>query len=541
MAEQVTFLEFWEDRRGAVPEGSRQSIQRLVDAYKKSPQDSYLRTALDRIVRENEPRQAVAQIARGARTVEASMEASAKLGGNRQATGWEGMGDAFGAWYDREYAREAPRVTYQDEFGTFTVPETVTARPGGTYPEFSPERREYAASLRDAALRREGARTYSMAPVLEGDTVVEDQFFAEAPPLGEGPGGDLMGTLSFDQAPSQRPYGVSVEEWEAMPPFQRQRLAPGRPATMDPEQWALLSPEQQAAYLQARERAARGLAAQRVREGRTMGLDSVDPEAISTQTNAELFGRLPGGVPWAPGSPQMGSTAPPKFLQRPPGTAEVAATETVSTPAGTETATVVESGPDLDALAQDPSLGDGTNATWMLGGEGGSADITDPSGTAGDAGGMTGKSLGASIIGGVGIAAAIGNSIADFRTTRDLERQLESSARGRTLARMEGNLAASQAQRNIMATSRGRRDISPALALRNAQMAGSRALSDIYGMAAIESARERRESEAALSDLRKRRWNTLLGGLTQTAGTVGSMLATEGAKTEVANKKAGSR
>jgi hypothetical protein len=154
---------------------------------------------------------------------------------------------------------------------------------------------------------------------------------------------------------------------------------------------------------------------------------------------------------------------------------------------------------------------------------------------------MTGKSLGGAIIGGVGIAAAIGNSIADFRTTQALERQLASSAAGDTIARREGALAGSQAQRNIMATSMGRRDISPALALRNAQMTGSRAMSDIYGMASIQSARERRESEVALADLRKRRWNTLFGGLTQTAGTVGALLATEGAKTEVANKKAGSR
>jgi len=172
---------------------------------------------------------------------------------------------------------------------------------------------------------------------------------------------------------------------------------------------------------------------------------------------------------------------------------------------------------------------------------GDAAPATETAADGSPGGGMTGKSLGASIIGGIGIAAAIGNSIADFRTTQALERQLAASAAGDTIARREGALAGSQAQRNIMATSMGRRDISPALALRNAQMAGSRALSDVYGMAAIESARERRESEAALADLRKRRWNTLFGGLAQTAGTVGSLLATEGAKTEVANKKAGSR
>ncbi|MCP4434338.1 MAG: hypothetical protein GY812_02420 [Actinomycetia bacterium] len=144
------------------------------------------------------------------------------------------------------------------------------------------------------------------------------------------------------------------------------------------------------------------------------------------------------------------------------------------------------------------------------------------------------KSIGGAIVGGTGIAAAIGNTIADFRTTAALEDQLAASAAGDTIARREGALAGSQAQRNIMAASLGRRDISPALALRNAQMAGSRTLSDVYGQAAIASARERRESEAQLAQLRKQRWNTLFGGLTRTAGDVGALLATQGAAEETA-------
>ena len=152
-----------------------------------------------------------------------------------------------------------------------------------------------------------------------------------------------------------------------------------------------------------------------------------------------------------------------------------------------------------------------------------------------EGGGMSPMSLGGALIGGAGIAAAIGNTIADFRTTAALEDQLAASAAGDTIARREGALAGSQAQRNIMATSMGRRDISPALALRNAQMAGSRTLSDVYGQAAIASARERRESEAQLAQLRKQRWNTLFGGLTRTAGDVGALLATQGAAEETAN------
>ena len=138
------------------------------------------------------------------------------------------------------------------------------------------------------------------------------------------------------------------------------------------------------------------------------------------------------------------------------------------------------------------------------------------------------------MVGGTGVAAAIGNTIADFRTTAALEDQLAASAAGDTVARQEGALAGSRAQRNIMATSLGRRDISPALALRNAQMAGSRTLSDVYGQAAIASAHERRESEAQLAQLRKQRWNTLFGGLTRAAGDVGALLATQGAAEETA-------
>ncbi len=154
--------------------------------------------------------------------------------------------------------------------------------------------------------------------------------------------------------------------------------------------------------------------------------------------------------------------------------------------------------------------------------------------------GYSNSEIAGMVVGGAGLAAAIGNTIADFRTTRGLERQLAASAAGDTIARREGALAGSQAQRSIMATSMGRRDISPALALRNAQMTGSRAMSDIYGRAAVESARERRQAEAQLAHMRKKRWNTLFSGLTQTGATVGSFLTAEGAaQTGAAKRGAG--
>ncbi|MCP4243037.1 MAG: hypothetical protein GY772_20990 [bacterium] len=154
--------------------------------------------------------------------------------------------------------------------------------------------------------------------------------------------------------------------------------------------------------------------------------------------------------------------------------------------------------------------------------------------------GYSNSEIAGMVVGGAGLAAAIGNTIADFRTTRGLEKQLAASAAGATVARQEGALGGAQAQRNIMATSLGRRDISPALALRNAQMTGSRAMSDIYGRAAVESARERREAEKQLAGLRKRRWNTLFSGLTQAGATVGSFLTAEGAaQTGAAKRGAG--
>lgn len=324
----------------------------------------------------------------------------------------------------------------------------------------------------------------------------EEAFFAEAPPLGVEVAGTgepaLPGTGTYRGREAAR-----LEEFG--------RSAPG----LTPDQWDMLSPQQQRRY--------RSMSQSVGIEG-AIGQGYVDGSTPS-------FSDYPGGAPAA--------------------TPEVTATETavVSTPAGTEDITASVTQPALPAgavvgadgvpemLRRPPASGGGAS---VLQGPGG----TPPPGAAPaqpDGGGMSPMSLGGALIGGAGIAAAIGNTIADFRTTAALEDQLASSAAGDTIARREGALAGAQAQRNIMATSLGRRDISPALALRNAQMAGSRTLADVYGQAAIASARERRESEAQLAQLRKQRWNSLFGGLTRTAGDVGALLATQGAAEETAN------
>jgi len=258
------------------------------------------------------------------------------------------------------------------------------------------------------------------------------------------------------------------------------------------DQWMALTPEQ-------RKRAA-SLYGPAPVEGEIGGLSP-------REAAAGMMSRAPGTVR-PDGVPSL--LARPGGAGAPAPTVTGTQTESVSTPAGTveATETVTERAGDAPVPGAPPAQPEGR--------------------------GMSPMSLGGALVGGAGIAAAIGNTIADFRTTAALEDQLAASAAGDTIARREGALAGSQAQRNIMATSMGRRDISPALALRNAQMAGSRTLSDVYGQAAIASARERRESEAQLAQLRKQRWNTLFGGLTRTAGDVGALLATQGAAEETA-------
>jgi len=104
-------------------------------------------------------------------------------------------------------------------------------------------------------------------------------------------------------------------------------------------------------------------------------------------------------------------------------------------------------------------------------------------------------------------------------------------AAGDTLARREGTLAAGQMQRGIMATSIGRRDISPGLALRNAQMAGGQAASDIMARAAIASAAERQAAENQLAKMRAERIgqsvNAGIGGLSQLGAFASSQAAAQ--------------
>ena len=515
MAETITFGEFWESVEGGSPE-SRERIQRLADLYAKLPPSDAFRQRLDRIVQEEEPRLAVAKLAKGA------YEAEAALGEWTADRGLTGLGDAFTEWYDAEYAREAPRVGVTDQFGSFTIDERVSARPTQTfpdgYPEMSAARRDYAELLRARAREREGApRDYGPPGTVE-------EMLWSPPPGTRGPGGieradmtprqwrtqapPLMGSMSPGRGlVDGSPQGTRNDRIAENVALMEERNPSWMPAFEGPDAAGDL------AYGNVRGPSL-GYASESLisdpRRPRDLRVDTVQetllPDGETIDSVLTLQEQVPasggGGFLDALGGLLGGTGAPA-------GTEE--ATASVTEPALPDPAAAVD---QIEAL---------TPSDYR-------AAPAQPEG-----GGMSPMSLGGALIGGAGIAAAIGNTIADFRTTAALEDQLAASAAGDTIARREGALAGSQAQRNIMATSLGRRDISPALALRNAQMAGSRTLSDVYGQAAIASARERRESEAQLAQLRKQRWNTLFGGLTRTAGDVGALLATQGAAEETAN------
>jgi len=145
-------------------------------------------------------------------------------------------------------------------------------------------------------------------------------------------------------------------------------------------------------------------------------------------------------------------------------------------------------------------------------------------------GGLNSRMLGAAIVGGTGLVAGLAQPFVDQYMQRDWENMLRASADGDTVARKEGALAAGRAMQGMMGASLGRRDISPALAMRNAQNVSRNILQDIYGRQLVASAQERRIAEQQLAKIRSDRWQKALGTLTQVGADVGAFLGKEGAK-----------
>jgi len=154
------------------------------------------------------------------------------------------------------------------------------------------------------------------------------------------------------------------------------------------------------------------------------------------------------------------------------------------------------------------------------------APYPGPSGGEGDWSAMEITGLASGLAG-----TALGVAAPWLEQDTEYEATLARRAAGDTLARREGTLAAGQMQRGIMATSIGRRDISPGLALRNAQMAGGQAASDIMARAAIASAAERQAAENQLAKMRAERIgqsvNAGIGGLSQLGAFASSQAAAQ--------------
>jgi len=131
---------------------------------------------------------------------------------------------------------------------------------------------------------------------------------------------------------------------------------------------------------------------------------------------------------------------------------------------------------------------------------------------------------------GLGLAgSALGVLAPSLERDKKFEGQLRRRAGGDTLARQELDYAASDMRRNIMGSAMGRRDISPALAMRNAQMAQSRATNQLMAQAAISSARERQAAQQQLADIRKSRIQTQIHAGLGALSTTGAWFSSQGA------------
>ena len=156
-------------------------------------------------------------------------------------------------------------------------------------------------------------------------------------------------------------------------------------------------------------------------------------------------------------------------------------------------------------------------------------DTLQAPGTTKDAGGEWGnwKEIASPLVGLAG--AALGAMRPGLERDRAYEARLRARMGGDTLARREGALAAGQLNRSIRGASLGRRDISPALAMRNAQMTAARAGTNVMAQAAIASAQERQRAEETLAKIRKDRISSQIDAGLAALSQGGAWLAGQGA------------
>jgi len=261
----------------------------------------------------------------------------------------------------------------------------------------------------------------------------EEAFFAEAPPLGV----EVAGTgrpASPREQTSEGREAARVQEFGTpkwVNPETGKEVGRTLPESISYEQWELLSPEQKARVY----RASQPLGA--------IGIEGAIGQGY-VEGSTPSFSDYPGGAPAATPDVTATETA---LVSTPAGTADI--TASVTEPALPAGAVVGADGvPEMLRRRPSPSLAPAASVPGAAPVPGSSPSASAPAALAQpDGGGMSGMSLGGALIGGAGIAAAIGNTIADFRTTAALEDQLAASAAGDTIARREGALAGSQAQR----------------------------------------------------------------------------------------------
>jgi len=126
---------------------------------------------------------------------------------------------------------------------------------------------------------------------------------------------------------------------------------------------------------------------------------------------------------------------------------------------------------------------------------------------------------------------ALGVAAPFLERDEEYEAALAQRASGDTVARKEMDYAAGQMRRNIMGSAMGRRDISPALAMRNAQMAQSQSTSQMMARAAMASAQERQMAQNELAQIRKQRTGQAidagLAGLSQLGAFASTQYASQ--------------
>ncbi len=244
--------------------------------------------------------------------------------------------------------------------------------------------------------------------------------------------------------------------------------------------------------------------------GGALGLDPIDPDAELPLPDStmdpeaglggaaevplpDLTGPIHPGMAWEEETVTTEQFTPEAMAASGWGNQEAAAANAVKQPAPTETIT--------EAAGETP--------------EGGFWDSVSVQDKVGLGLGLAGTAL--------GVAAPM------LERDKKFEGQLRQRAGGDTLARREGSLAAGQLARGIRGASLGRRDISPALAMRNAQMAAARAGSDVMARAAIASAGERQAAQQQLADIRKARISTQINAGLAGLSSTGAWLSSQGA------------